>query len=41
MPCGFELLAYLRASGCKTFIVSGGGTEFIRPWHDQGVTAAR
>jgi hypothetical protein len=25
-----ELLAYLRANGFKTFIVSGGGTEFIR-----------
>jgi len=27
-----ELLDYLRASGFKTFIVSGGGTEFMRPW---------
>jgi phosphoglycolate phosphatase-like HAD superfamily hydrolase len=27
-----ELLAYLRANGFKTFIVSGGGIEFIRPW---------
>jgi phosphoglycolate phosphatase-like HAD superfamily hydrolase len=27
-----ELLAYLRASGFKTFIVSGGGAEFMRPW---------
>jgi hypothetical protein len=27
-----ELLAYLRASGYKTFIVSGGGVEFMRPW---------
>ena len=26
-----ELLAYLRASGFKTFIVSGGGVEFMRP----------
>jgi len=25
-----ELLAYLRANGFKTFIVSGGGVEFIR-----------
>jgi phosphoserine phosphatase len=25
-----ELLAYLRASGFKTFIVSGGGVEFMR-----------
>ena len=27
-----ELLAYLRANGTKTFIVSGGGIEFMRPW---------
>jgi phosphoglycolate phosphatase-like HAD superfamily hydrolase len=27
-----ELLAYLRASGFKTYIVSGGGIEFMRPW---------
>jgi phosphoserine phosphatase len=27
-----ELLAYLRANGFKTFIVSGGGADFIRPW---------
>lgn len=27
-----ELLVYLRASGFKTFIVSGGGVEFMRPW---------
>jgi phosphoserine phosphatase len=27
-----ELLGYLRANGFKTFIVSGGGIEFIRPW---------
>jgi phosphoserine phosphatase len=26
-----ELLAYLRASGFKTFIVSGGGIAFMRP----------
>jgi hypothetical protein len=26
------LLAYLRANGFKTFIVSGGGVEFMRPW---------
>ncbi len=30
-----ELLAYLRASGFKTFIVSGGGVEFMRPWVEQ------
>jgi phosphoglycolate phosphatase-like HAD superfamily hydrolase len=27
-----ELMAYLRAGGFKTFIVSGGGIEFMRPW---------
>jgi phosphoserine phosphatase len=27
-----ELLAYLRANRFKTFIVSGGGVEFMRPW---------
>lgn len=27
-----ELLTYLRANGFKTFIVSGGGVEFMRPW---------
>lgn len=27
-----ELLEYLRANGFKTFIVSGGGIEFMRPW---------
>jgi hypothetical protein len=27
-----ELLDYLRANGFKTFIVSGGGVDFIRPW---------
>jgi hypothetical protein len=30
-----ELLAYLRAHGFKTFIVSGGGIEFMRPWSEQ------
>jgi hypothetical protein len=30
-----ELLAYLRASGFKTFIVSGGGIEFMRPWSER------
>lgn len=29
-----ELLAYLRANEFKTFIVSGGGIEFMRPWAD-------
>lgn len=27
-----ELLEHLRAHGFKTFIVSGGGIEFMRPW---------
>ncbi|MFW2441099.1 MAG: HAD family hydrolase [Arenicellales bacterium] len=27
-----EVLSYLRDNGFKTFIVSGGGIEFIRPW---------
>ena len=27
-----ELLSYLRANGYKTFIVSGGGVDFMRPW---------
>ncbi|MCY2959368.1 MAG: HAD family hydrolase [Planctomycetota bacterium] len=27
-----ELLGYLRANGFKTFIVSGGGIDFMRPW---------
>jgi len=27
-----ELLAYLRDNGFKTFIVSGGGIDFMRPW---------
>ena len=30
-----ELLAYLRANGFKTYIVSGGGTEFMRPWTER------
>ena len=30
-----ELLTYLRANGFKTFIVSGGGVEFMRPWAEQ------
>ena len=29
-----ELLAYLRANGFKTFIVSGGGIDFMRPWSE-------
>jgi len=27
-----EVLVYLRANGFKTYIVSGGGVEFMRPW---------
>lgn len=27
-----ELLAFLRANGFKTYLVSGGGIEFMRPW---------
>lgn len=27
-----ELLNYLRANGFKTYIVSGGGIDFMRPW---------
>jgi haloacid dehalogenase-like hydrolase len=30
-----ELLAYLRANGFKTFIVSAGGVEFMRPWTER------
>jgi len=30
-----ELLTYLRANGFKTFIVSGGGVEFMRPWTEK------
>jgi len=27
-----ELLTFLRSNGYKTFIISGGGIEFMRPW---------
>jgi hypothetical protein len=30
-----ELLAFLRAHGFKTYIVSGGGADFMRVWSDQ------
>ena len=30
-----ELLGYLRANGFKTYIVSGGGIEFMRPWTEK------
>lgn len=30
-----ELLSYLRSKGFKTFIVSGGGVEFMRAWAEK------
>lgn len=30
-----ELMDYLRANGFKTFIVSGGGIDFMRPWAEK------
>jgi hypothetical protein len=30
-----ELLAYLRANGFQTYIASGGGIEFMRPWSER------
>ncbi|HMF85766.1 MAG TPA: HAD family hydrolase [Nitrospiraceae bacterium] len=30
-----QLLAYLRGNGFKTFIVDGGGIEFMRPWMER------
>jgi phosphoserine phosphatase len=30
-----ELLVYLRGSGFKTYVVSGGGVEFMRPWTEK------
>jgi len=30
-----ELLDHLRANGFKTFVVSGGGVEFMRPWMEK------
>jgi len=30
-----ELLAYLRANGFTTYIVSGGGVDFMRPWTER------
>jgi hypothetical protein len=30
-----ELLAYLRANGFETYIVSGGGVEFMRAWAER------
>jgi phosphoserine phosphatase len=30
-----EVLVYLRTNGFKTYIVSGGGIEFMRPWTEE------
>jgi len=30
-----EVLDYLRANGFKTWIVSGGGVDFLRPWTEE------
>jgi hypothetical protein len=30
-----EVLAYLRANGFKTYIVSGGSADFMRPWSEK------
>ena len=30
-----ELLAYLRANDCQTYVVSGGGIDFMRPWMEE------
>jgi hypothetical protein len=30
-----EMMSYLRSNGFKTFIVSGGGIEFMRPWAER------
>lgn len=30
-----EVLNYLRENGFKTFVVSGGGVEFMRPWTEK------
>ena len=30
-----EVMAYLRDNGFETYIVSGGGIEFMRPWTDR------
>ena len=35
-----ELLDYLRDNGFRTYIVSGGGADFMRVWSDR-VTASR
>jgi phosphoserine phosphatase len=30
-----EMLSYLRAHGFRTYVVSGGGVEFMRPWTER------
>ncbi|MET4323267.1 phosphoserine phosphatase [Bradyrhizobium sp. RT5a] len=35
-----ELLALLRSKGFKTFIVSAGGVEFMRPWTESHLQAS-
>ena len=30
-----RVLTYLRANGFKTFVVSGGGVDFMRPWAER------
>jgi hypothetical protein len=34
-----ELLAYWRTNGFKTYIVSGGGIDFMRPWTEQAYSS--
>jgi hypothetical protein len=38
-----ELMTYLRTNGFRTYIVSGGGIEFMRPWTERvyGIPAAQ
>ena len=30
-----EVLAFMRANGCKTYIVSGGGQDFVHSCSDK------
>ena len=36
-----EVLKYLRANGFKTYIVTGGGQDFVRTYSDKPSTASR
>ena len=36
-----RVLTYLRANGFKTFVVSGGGVDFMRPWADASMAFLR